>query len=226
MTLEFRERRLPLGRRVERRPQRARGPRPGGSALLVWAAGRGSRRPAAPYGDSCPPPAPPPRPDASTLAFDDETGLLTAEAGVSLGELMRIFVPRGWFPPVTPGTRFVTLGGAVANDVHGKNHEAAGTFGRHVAALTLLRSDVGEVTCSPAENAELFAATLGGLGLTVITGHPAYAHRVGPIDAESRLRLPDAFFELNAESERGSSTRGVVRCTAGRQPRPRHLLAR
>jgi len=100
------------------------------------------------------------------IDFDAETGLLTCEAGVSLETILDFAVPRGWFPPVTPGTRFVTVGGAIANDVHGKNHHVAGCFGRHVASLELLRSDGSRTTCSPEENTELFAATIGGLGLT------------------------------------------------------------
>ena len=75
------------------------------------------------------------------MAFDPETGTLRAEAGASLADVLSLVVPHGLFLPTTPGTRFVTLGGAVANDVHGKNHHGAGTFGRHVARLGLLRSD-------------------------------------------------------------------------------------
>ena len=99
-------------------------------------------------------------------SFDPETGLLIAEAGVTLDAVIKTFVPRGFFPAVTPGTRFVTLGGAVANDVHGKNHHRAGTFGRHVRSLSLERSDRGAVLVSPEAEPELFAATVGGLGLT------------------------------------------------------------
>src|SRR4051794_35012843 len=99
-------------------------------------------------------------------SFDRELGVLRAEAGLSLDRLLRVTVPAGWFPPVVPGTKFVTLGGAVANDVHGKNHEAVGTFGTHVTALGLAHSDGRVLTLSRTENAELFAATVGGLGLT------------------------------------------------------------
>jgi FAD/FMN-containing dehydrogenase len=100
------------------------------------------------------------------IAFDPKTGVLAAEAGVLLDEILALIVPQGWFLPVSPGTRFVTLGGAVANDVHGKNHHSAGTFGRHVRAFELLRSDGQRRRCAPGENPEWFAATLGGLGLT------------------------------------------------------------
>jgi L-gulonolactone oxidase len=98
--------------------------------------------------------------------LDLQAGRLRAEAGMSIDRLLRVVVPRGWFLPVTPGTKFVTLGGAVANDVHGKNHETAGTFGAHVERLGLLRSTGETLTLSREENAELFAATVGGLGLT------------------------------------------------------------
>lgn len=100
------------------------------------------------------------------ISFDAERGLVEAEAGVCLDDLLRVVVPRGWFLPVTPGTKRVTLGGALANDVHGKNHHKAGTFGRHVERFELLRSDGSRRDCSATENPELFAATIGGLGLT------------------------------------------------------------
>jgi FAD/FMN-containing dehydrogenase len=98
--------------------------------------------------------------------FDETTGLLECEAGTTLDEILRVVVPRGWFLPVTPGTKFVTIGGCIANDVHGKNHHRAGTFGRHVRAFELLRSDGTRVHCTADENGALFRATIGGLGLT------------------------------------------------------------
>ena len=97
-----------------------------------------------------------------------ETGLIRAEAGMTLDELLAFAIPRGWFLPVTPGTRFVTLGGALANDVHGKNHHVRGTFGCHVPRFSLIRSDRPPLICSLQENTELYAATIGGLGLTGI----------------------------------------------------------
>jgi len=104
------------------------------------------------------------------LDFDDRAGLLRAEAGVTLADLLSVFAPRGWIPPVTPGTKFVTLGGCVAADVHGKNHHREGAFGAHVEALELILADGARATCSPAQNADLFRATVGGMGLTgVIT---------------------------------------------------------
>ena len=100
------------------------------------------------------------------LDFDWETGRVRVEAGTSLQDLLEIIVPKGWFLPVSPGTKLVTVGGAIANDVHGKNHHRAGTFGCHVNGITLYRSDAGPVECSASENADLFRATIGGLGLT------------------------------------------------------------
>ena len=100
------------------------------------------------------------------ISFDPQSGRLKAEAGISLSRLLRVIVPRGWFLPTTPGTRLVTLGGAVANDVHGKNHHRAGTFGSNVIGLGLLRSDGRRLTLSARIEPELFCATIGGLGLT------------------------------------------------------------
>jgi len=98
--------------------------------------------------------------------FDAATGRLTAEAGMTIGDILREFVPRGWFPPVTPGTKHVSLGGAVAADVHGKNHHRDGTLGNHITELELILADGSRRRCGPTENSELFWATVGGLGLT------------------------------------------------------------
>jgi FAD/FMN-containing dehydrogenase len=104
------------------------------------------------------------------IEFDPETGLLTAEAGVTLAQILDFAVPKGFFLPVTPGTKYVTLGGAIANDIHGKNHHVAGTFGAHITQFELVRSDGSRKLCSPTENPDFYAASIGGLGLTgVIT---------------------------------------------------------
>jgi decaprenylphospho-beta-D-ribofuranose 2-oxidase len=100
------------------------------------------------------------------LAFENATGMLRAEAGLSLLDLHRTFLPRGWFVPVTPGTQFVTLGGAVAADVHGKNHHVDGCFGSHVKRLKMRVADGRIVECGPDLERELFLATVGGMGLT------------------------------------------------------------
>jgi FAD/FMN-containing dehydrogenase len=99
-------------------------------------------------------------------AFNAETGVIEAEAGVLLSDVIAHAAPYGFFPAVVPGTQFVTLGGAIANDVHGKNHHRRGTFGCHVESFTLLRSDGRTYRCSATDNARLFRATIGGLGLT------------------------------------------------------------
>lgn len=102
------------------------------------------------------------------LSLDERLGLIRCCAGVSLATILQIVVPRGWFLPVTPGTKFVTVAGAIANDVHGKNHHCAGTIGCHVTQFELLRSDGSHLVCSPTQNREWYAATIGGLGLTGI----------------------------------------------------------
>ncbi len=100
------------------------------------------------------------------LHFDPATGLLRCEAGVTLAEILDFAVPLGFFLPVTPGTKYVTVGGAIANDIHGKNHHIAGTFGAHVLQFELVRSDGSRILCSTRENRDWFAMTIGGMGLT------------------------------------------------------------
>lgn len=123
------------------------------------------------YGDSSLPP-PGVREVVSTvladriLSFEPASGLLRAEAGTSLRALNRLFIPKGFFVPVTPGTQFVTLGGMVASDVHGKDHHAHGCFGQHVTELKMRVADGRIVTCSDTEHDDLFRATIGGMGLT------------------------------------------------------------
>lgn len=140
------------------------------------------------------------------IAFDPATGLLRCEGGVLLSTILQLVVPQGWFLPVTPGTQFVTVGGAIANDVHGKNHHATGSFGNHVTQLELLRSDGSRRLCSPADNADWFAATIGGLGLTgLITWAEIQLRRVANpyLDTESiRFRSLEEFFELSQACER------------------------
>lgn len=186
---------LPLGWRTDPLPQTE-------GTVLPYGLGRS-------YGDSC-------LNDGGTLlatrglsrliAFDRSTGVLRSEAGVSLDEIIDFVVPMGWFLPVTPGTRFVTLGGAIANDVHGKNHVLDGTFGCFVRAFELLRSDGSRLLCSPTENAEFFAATIGGLGLTgVITWAEIQLRPIhNPFIQSETIRFGglDEFYEINAASER------------------------
>ncbi|VAW95677.1 Putative oxidoreductase [hydrothermal vent metagenome] len=101
------------------------------------------------------------------LEFDGDNGVVRCEAGVTFDDLLSVIVPQGWFLPVTPGTRYVTVAGALANDVHGKNHHAVGSFGNHVTAFELQRSNMQTLLCtSENENKQFFNATIGGLGLT------------------------------------------------------------
>ncbi|GEJ55642.1 FAD-binding oxidoreductase [Anaeromyxobacter diazotrophicus] len=139
------------------------------------------------------------------ISFDEATGLLACEGGVTLGEILARFAPLGFFPTVVPGTKHVTVGGAIANDIHGKNHHRAGTFGAHVTRLELLRSDGSRRVCSPAEHPELFAATVGGLGLTgLVTWAELRLKRI-PSAFIRWETVPfenvDAFFELSARSD-------------------------
>lgn len=131
-------------------------------SLLAYGNGRS-------YGDSCQNQAGAVV-DMRTLnrirAFNAENGVLEADAGVLLSDIIAHAAPYGFFPAVVPGTQFVTLGGAIANDVHGKNHHRRGTFGCHVEGFTLLRSDGKTYRCSATDNPRLFAATIGGMGLT------------------------------------------------------------
>ena len=102
------------------------------------------------------------------LGFDENIGVLECESGVSLNEILDIFVPRGWFLPVMPGTKYVTVGGAIASDVHGKNHHKEGSFSDHVVSMTVLLPDGEIITCSKDSNPGLFAIICGGMGLTGI----------------------------------------------------------
>jgi len=186
------------------------------------------------YGDSC-------LNDGGTLLhtrrldhhiqFDETTGVLRCESGVQLADIIAIALPRGWFLPVTPGTRFVTVGGAIANDVHGKNHHRHGSFGEHVRAFELLRSDGSRLRCTPEENAELFRATIGGLGLTgMVTWAEIALRRVpGPwLDAENRRfdSLAD-FFRISAESDATHEyTVAWIDCLAGGKSAGRGVFSR
>ena len=139
------------------------------------------------------------------ISFDENSGRLSCEAGVLLRDIQQLTIPRGWILPVTPGTQLVTLGGAIANDVHGKNHHVVGSFGDHIKSLKLIRTDGTFIECGPDLLSDWFAATIGGLGLTgVITEVDIQLRRVsGPwLDTET---LPfanlDEFFLLADASE-------------------------
>jgi FAD/FMN-containing dehydrogenase len=162
------------------------------------------------------------------VSFDDASGKLVCEAGTLLQDIQRLMVCRGWMLPVTPGTQLVTVGGAIANDVHGKNHHSQGTFGEHVDWIKLVRTDGETIVCGPANRADWFAATVGGLGLTgVIVEVQLQLRKVaGPwLDTETvPYRTLAEFFDLSEECSqhdwehtvswvdcaRGSAVRGLL----------------
>lgn len=154
------------------------------------------------------------------ISFDERSGRLVCESGVLLRDIQRLMIPRGWILPVTPGTQLITAGGAIANDVHGKNHHVVGSFGDHVLRIKLARTDGSLVECGPGLRPDWFSATVGGLGLTgVITEAEIQLRRVaGPwFDTET---LPyadlDEFFQLADSSEAGwEQTVSWIDCASG-----------
>jgi FAD/FMN-containing dehydrogenase len=145
------------------------------------------------------------RPLDRFIEADWENGEICAEAGVTLGEILQLAIPRGWFLHVTPGTRHVTLGGAVANDVHGKNHHRYGTFAGSLVCFGLHRSVQAPMMCSPTVNTQWFAATIGGLGLTgVITWVRIRLRKIqSSLIDSTRVRFDclDDFFALSADMD-------------------------
>lgn len=140
------------------------------------------------------------------LSFDSATGVLECEGGVSLAEIIRYFLPRGWFLPVTPGTKFVTVGGAIAADIHGKNHHKDGSFSNFVLDLRLLTPDGQVLLCSPAVEPEIFWATVGGMGLTgiVLSARLRLRHVDSAyvfVDFHKARNLEDALTTMDASDE-------------------------
>ncbi|KFE54476.1 FAD-binding oxidoreductase [Pseudomonas syringae] len=137
------------------------------------------------------------------IRADWKSGTVRVEAGVTLAEILAAAIPHGWFLPVTPGTQFATVGGAIANDVHGKNHHLRGTFGNHVLRFGLLRHGEKAQICSPSENTRLFAASIGGLGLTGVINWAdlqLMPIRASQIDSTVvRFANLGEFFSLSAE---------------------------
>lgn len=150
------------------------------------------------------------------LAFDEETGWLRCETGVSLKEIIEAFLPRGWFPPVVPGTQFVTVGGAIGCNIHGKNHHVAGCFGDHVRRLEILTASGDVVICDHEKNAALFWATVGGMGLTgLILSAEIQLYQVAndSIEMESiRFDNLDEFFAISEESTDFTHTVSWIDC--------------
>ena len=165
------------------------------------------------------------------IHFDSDAGVIRCESGVLLHELLQLTLAAGWFLPVTPGTAYVTVGGAVANDVHGKNHHRAGTLGCHVLAFELLRSDGSRRVCSPTEHTELFNATIGGLGLTgMICWVELQLRRVaGELLQEESIKFAnlDEFFRISDASDRDFEyTVAWIDCLAAGASLGRGLFAR
>jgi FAD/FMN-containing dehydrogenase len=186
------------------------------------------------YGDSSLPAPGDDRVAGSTLAnrilaFDRVTGLLRAEAGFSLRELYRLFLPRGFFTPVTPGTQYVTLGGMVAADVHGKNHHRDGCFGQHVTALKLRTADGSIVECSPTVERDLFRATIGGMGLTghILEVEVRLVRVPSPWIRYESVRVPDIDAYVAALKQAGPEwpqTVGWIDCVSGGRHLGRGIL--
>ncbi len=140
---------------------------------------------------------------AHQAVIDPARHMVTVPAGVSIDELLRVIVPRGYFVPVTPGTRFVTIGGAIASDIHGKNHHGEGSFGNHVQSISMLLADGSQVLIGPDEHPELFWATVGGMGLTGVILDATI--RLIPIETSmmsvDTTRIPDLDSLLTAMAE-------------------------
>lgn len=148
----------------------------------------------------------------SFIAFDNESGELTVEAGLSLSDILQTLLPRGWFLPVTPGTRFVTVGGAIASDIHGKNHHKDGSFSDHVTSLDLLIGSGEIVTVSRSSHPELFHATCGGMGLTGVILRATF--RMLKVNSrsvdETVVKAPDLGAALAAFEEHAATTYSVA----------------
>ncbi|MBI3118426.1 MAG: FAD-binding oxidoreductase [Candidatus Hydrogenedentes bacterium] len=163
------------------------------------------------------------------IGFDPSSGVLECEAGVSLAEILDVFLPRGFFLPVTPGTKFVTVGGAIANDIHGKNHHRDGTFGQFVESMTLLLPSGEIMVCSPSDHADIFWATVGGIGLTgIILTARLRLHGVQSayvrVDYHKSPDLDDALGTMAASDERYKYSVAWVDCLAGGKALGRSIL--
>ncbi|MBN2906096.1 MAG: FAD-binding oxidoreductase [Rhodobacteraceae bacterium] len=160
------------------------------------------------------------------LAFDPDTGVLEAEAGITIAELLRVFAPRGWMPAVMPGTGFATLGGSIANDVHGKNHHGAGSFGQHVLALTLM-TDAGPREVTAENDPDLFRATMGGQGQTgaILSAKLQLAAILGQRMKVTETRIADFDAFIAAfDTSQAEFTVGWIDATARRKRLGRGIL--
>ena len=164
------------------------------------------------------------------LSFDREGGMIRCQSGVTFEELLDVIVPQGWFLPVTPGTKFITVGGAIASDVHGKNQHKEGTFCDHVMSLELMLGDGSVVTCSRQENEELFQMTRGGMGLTGIILNATF--RLKPIETayirQETIRAEnlDHLMDLFEESEEWTYSVAWIDCLVKGKHLGRGILMR
>jgi FAD/FMN-containing dehydrogenase len=154
------------------------------------------------------------------ISFDNKTGILRCEAGVLLRDIQNLAIPRGWILPVTPGTQLVTVGGAIANDVHGKNHHALGSFGDHLLQIRLVRTTGETIDCSRDQHPDWLSATIGGLGLTgVIVEAKIQLRKVGSawLNTETLVYSNlDEFFQLADGSEaKWQHTVSWIDCLSG-----------
>ncbi|WP_265518042.1 FAD-binding oxidoreductase [Nitratireductor luteus] len=192
---------------------------PAAGGLLAYGNGRS-------YGDSCQNSGgrlADMRGRARILSFDAGSGLLQAEAGVLLRDIIALAAPSGFFPAVVPGTQLVTLGGAIANDIHGKNHHRRGTFGSHVHSFTLMRSDGTILECGPRKNEDYFRATIGGMGLTgLVLGATIRLLKVGSADVDERISpfsTLDEYFDraVEADAENEYAVAWIDQLSGGRK---------
>jgi FAD/FMN-containing dehydrogenase len=165
------------------------------------------------------------------LEFDEESGVVCCEAGVTFPDLLDIFLPRGFFVPVTPGTKFITIGGAIANDVHGKNHHTDGSFGHVLISFEMLLASGEAVACSREENADLFWGTVGGVGLTGIILTARFrmrrvesAHMA--VDYQKTKNLDGVLSAINEDDEKYQYSVAWVDCLARGKKLGRAVLMR
>jgi FAD/FMN-containing dehydrogenase len=149
------------------------------------------------------------------LEFHSEECIIKVESGITFDSLLKFLIPRGFFLPVTPGTKYLTVGGAVSNDIHGKNHHSDGNFGHSIIKLTLVRSE-GVIQCSHNDNSDLFNATIGGLGLTGYIQDCTFKLikiSSSSIEAETiKFFTADDFFKISKESEKFKYTVAWIDC--------------
>jgi len=162
------------------------------------------------------------------LNFDTETGILHCQYGILLSDIISTFLPRGWFPLVTPGTKFITIGGAIASDVHGKNHHKIGSFSNCIIDFSLLLPNKKIISCSPFQNSDFFHSTIGGMGLTgIILDAKIKLQKVSSQYIEQHtiktINLQDTFdqFEKHIDS---SYTVAWIDCLAKKQSLGRSII--